>query len=156
MTVGSGVGTGGAQEYLAVVLERFTCVFPARLVVEIRAVPDLTPPATTGQAHVGSMTVQGRSVAVFDLRALLGLTPWRRLPTASALVVLSHGAGPDGPERALLVDRVSEILALSPAEIVAERPEVMPASLVLGLARRAESLVVLDGEAVIAACADPV
>jgi purine-binding chemotaxis protein CheW len=112
----------------------------------------MTPIPATPSAVRGVLSVRGSAVSVVDLAVKVGLPPTKVTRHACVLVVEAGSAG-TAPATGLLVDAVSEVIELGPADV--EPPPVGPGGEVgflIGMGKVGRRLVrLLDLERMLAA-----
>lgn len=107
-----GTGSAAATEYLAFTLGHAECAVPARKVRSIRCFDDIATVARAPAFICGEARFQGRNIPVVDLATERNACA---APVPGPVVVLILDVA--GREMGLVVDRVCDVLALSPAQI---------------------------------------
>ncbi len=135
---------GATQELLAFEVDDAKMALPLGAVKEILKVAPITAVPRAPRAVLGILSVRGHITTIVSLRATLGLAPLDALPRSARILLVDRGVEVVG----VLVDAVTEVLRLTPAEI--EAADVVGAGLaehVRGIGRPAgtsDVVVLLD------------
>lgn len=110
-----------AHDYLSVIVAGQMFGLPLHAVQDVFRPERMTPIPSAGAEIAGVMNLRGRIVTVLDMRARLKLPP--RAANGPPMAV---GIELDGESYGLIVDRVGEVLRLSPASFSPNPPNLDP------------------------------
>ena len=97
------------KKYLTFLLNRQSCGIHVGNIVQIIAIPEITPIPQTSEYIVGVVNHSGRIIPIMDLRVRLKL-PWKEYDDRTSIIIVEAHYGQASTAIGLVVDNVLEVI----------------------------------------------